>query len=131
MQEEHIKEMSSQLIWKDGCGLSRYNLVTPTAMVKLIAFIIDDIGIEQFKKLVPAGGRDGTLRNYYKPLEGEDFYVFAKTGTLSNVHNLTGVVHTQSGRDLYFSFMNNNYPAGSRPVKLEIEKVLRLVYERY
>ncbi|MEO9968048.1 MAG: D-alanyl-D-alanine carboxypeptidase [Reichenbachiella sp.] len=130
-QENNLRISSAPPVWKDGSGLSRYNLMTPRGMIKVLNHISTEISIEQMKEVLSIGGQDGTLKDWYKPREGESHYVFAKTGTLSNNHSLTGIIRTQSGKDLYFSFMNNNYPTGSRPIKLEMEKVMRLIYERY
>ncbi|WP_420579893.1 D-alanyl-D-alanine carboxypeptidase/D-alanyl-D-alanine-endopeptidase [Reichenbachiella sp.] len=130
-QEQNLKIYPNPPIWKDGSGLSRYNLVTPRSMIAVLNYISSEISIEQMKQVLAVGGKDGTLKNWYKPKAGESPYVFAKTGTLSNNHNLTGIIHTKSGKDLFFSFMNNNYASSSRPVKLEMEKVMRLIYEKY
>lgn len=129
-QSENLR-ISPPPIWKDGSGLSRYNLMTPKTMIGVLNNISTEIPIEDMKQLLAVGGVDGTLKNWYKPLDNEPPYVFAKTGTLSNIHNLTGIIRTRSGRDLFVSFMNNNYPSSSRPVKLEMEKVMRLIYERF
>ena len=118
-------------IWRDGSGLSRYNLATPSFMIELMKKINHEIPLRTMKQMFSVGGSDGTLRNYYKPKPGEQPYIFGKTGTLSNNHNLTGIIETSSGRQLFFSFMNNNYPSGSRTVKKEMEKVMRVIYEKY
>ena len=123
--------MSHKPIWKDGSGLSRYNLATPRSMAELIGMIVDEVGVDELKRVLPAGGVDGTIEKWYKPKTGEQPYVFAKTGTLSNNHNLTGLLETRSGRMLYFSFMNNHFDSGSSIVKQEMEKVLRMIYEKY
>ena len=81
--------------------------------------------------LLPIGGVDGTIKNWYAPDEDEAPYVFAKTGTLSNNHSLSGFVKTKKGKLLTFSFMNNNYSGSSSEVKFEMEKVLRMVRDRY
>ncbi|WP_221407811.1 D-alanyl-D-alanine carboxypeptidase/D-alanyl-D-alanine-endopeptidase [Reichenbachiella faecimaris] len=130
-QEENLKIYPKPPIWKDGSGLSRYNLVTPKSMVAVMNYIYTKMSLDQMKQVLSIGGVDGTLKNWYKPRAGEPPYVFAKTGTLSNNHNLTGIIHTRSGKDLFFSFMNNNYASSSRPVKLEMEKVMQLIYEKY
>ncbi|MEP2024721.1 MAG: D-alanyl-D-alanine carboxypeptidase [Reichenbachiella sp.] len=129
--EENLRIYPKPPIWKDGSGLSRYNLVTPRSMIAVMSYISTEISLNELKQVLSIGGVDGTLKNWYKPKEGESPYVFAKTGTLSNNHNLTGIIHTKSGKDLFFSFMNNNYSSSSRPVKLEMEKVMRLIYEKY
>jgi D-alanyl-D-alanine carboxypeptidase/D-alanyl-D-alanine-endopeptidase (penicillin-binding protein 4) len=81
--------------------------------------------------LFPAGGESGTIKNWYAALDGEDPYVYAKTGTLSNNHCLSGFLITKSGRKLLFSFMNNHYVTSSSIVKAEMEKVLRHIRSRY
>lgn len=131
VQAKYLRIYPKPPIWKDGSGLSRYNLVTPRSMIAVLSYISTEISIAQMKQVLAIGGVDGTLKNWYKPLEGEQPYIFAKTGTLNNNHNLTGIIHTKSGKDLFFSFMNNNYPSGSYPVKKEMEKVMRLIYERF
>lgn len=130
-QNENLKIYPKSPIWKDGSGLSRYNLVTPKSMIGVLNYISSEMSIEQMKQVLAIGGVDGTLKYWYEPNAGESPYIFAKTGTLTNNHNLTGIIHTKSGKDLFFSFMNNNYASNSRPVKIEMEKVMRLIYEKY
>ncbi|MFY0651869.1 MAG: D-alanyl-D-alanine carboxypeptidase [Cyclobacteriaceae bacterium] len=130
MTINHLDDLPSQAIWKDGSGLSRYNLFTPRSMVMLLEKIKSEIPEETILNLLPKGGVDGTLRNWYKS-DSEDPYIFAKTGTFSNNHSLSGFIKTASGKLLTFSFMNNNYNSSSAPVKLEMEKTLKLVRERY
>ncbi|MFY0628033.1 MAG: D-alanyl-D-alanine carboxypeptidase [Reichenbachiella sp.] len=129
--QQFFRDVKHPPIWRDGSGLSRYNLATPIFMIELMNKIEQEVPLATLKNMMPVGGVDGTIKNYYKALEGEQPYVFAKTGTLSNNHNLTGVIQTESGNDLYFSFMNNNYPTGSYPVKKEMEKILRMIYENF
>jgi len=127
----YFQKMESPPIWVDGSGLSRYNLMTPRFMIDLLKLISDKISPDTFKEMLAIGGVDGTLKDWYAAPEGEPPYVFAKTGSHRNNHSLTGVIRTKSGKDLFFSFMNNNFPTGSTPVKLEMQKTLRLIYERY
>ncbi|MEL6865453.1 MAG: D-alanyl-D-alanine carboxypeptidase, partial [Bacteroidota bacterium] len=58
----------------------------------------------------------------------EEPYVFAKTGTLSNKHCLSGYLRTRSGRLLIFSFMHNNYMGSSRHYKKEMEEILMALH---
>jgi serine-type D-Ala-D-Ala carboxypeptidase/endopeptidase (penicillin-binding protein 4) len=117
-----------KLVWKDGSGLSRYNLFTPRSMVFLWHRIYQDIGEERLFSLLAVGGKTGTLENWF----GADTpYVYAKTGTLSNIFNLSGFIITKSGKRLIFSYMNNNYPVSSSDIKKEMEVVLKKAYEKY
>ena len=79
--------------------------------------------------MLPAGGERGTIKSWYGGKE--EPYVFAKTGTLSNKHCLSGYLKTKSGDVLIFSFMNNNYVGSSTPVKEEMQKVLEWIWENY
>lgn len=115
-------------VWKDGSGLSRYNLMTPRFTVWLWHRLLKQHGKEKLFPLLAAGGQKGTLARYYR---SDSPYLFGKTGTLSNNHTLSGFLLTAKGRLLIFSFMNSNYPTGSIPIKQNIEKILRKVYASY
>lgn len=121
-------DLPDQPIWRDGSGLSRYNLVTPQSIIKLWQKLYVIMGPERLFNILAAGGESGTLRNYYK---AETPYIFAKTGTLSNNHNLSGFLVAKSGKILVFSYMNNNYPVSSSKVKPGMEKLLKEIYENY
>ena len=114
--------------WVDGSGLSRYNLTTPRSTVRLLEKIMHRVPRETLLATFPAGGVSGTIQNWYA---ADRPYVFAKTGTLSNNHCLSGYVRTQSGRLLVFSFMHNNYPGSATPFKEEMQRVLEAVHRAY
>ena len=132
MKETHLKNMPDEPQWVDGSGLSRYNMFTPRSLIWLLQQINNEFWADQdLFAMLPAGGESGTIRNWYgAPDEGVP-YVFAKTGTLSNNHCLSGYVITESGRKLLFSFMNNHYVTSSSVVKAEMEMVLRHIRATY
>ena len=70
----------------------------------------------------------GTLRNRMRgtPAEGN---VHAKTGSMTGVTALSGYVTTADGRRLVFSFVQNNFVAGS-PQSLEDAVAVRLAADR-
>ncbi len=132
MKENHLKEMPDEPQWVDGSGLSRYNMFTPRSMIWLINEIDKEFDSDhELFDLFPAGGESGTISNWYAAPDGETPYVFAKTGTLSNNHCLSGFVITKKGRKLIFSFMNNHYVTSSSVVKEEMQKVLEFIRETY
>lgn len=125
-----LADLPDEPRWVDGSGLSRYNLFTPRTMVRLLEKMRTDFGEEYLFSILAAGGVSGTIANWYAGPDGEP-YVFAKTGTLSNKHALSGYLRTDNGRTLIFSFMHNNYLGSSGPVKVEMEKILSFIREVY
>jgi len=123
-----INDLPDKQQWVDGSGLSRYNLVTPRNMVYLLRKLYRDIPTQRLLNLFPVGGVSGTIKNYYK---NKKPYVYAKTGTFSNNHNLCGYIRTKSGKILIFSFMHNNFMCPVSSIKHEMEKILLLIYWNY
>ena len=101
----------SDLIQRDGSGLSRYDYVTPDALVTILAHVNrDDTLRGPFELSLPIAGRDGSLANRMKgtPAEGN---ARAKTGSMSNVRGLSGYVTTADGEPLVFAVIANNFDA--------------------
>ncbi|MFK7954291.1 MAG: D-alanyl-D-alanine carboxypeptidase [Ekhidna sp.] len=117
----------SEIKWVDGSGLSRYNLISPNDQVKLLKLCYDEFGIDRLKWILPKGG-EGTLRKWYI---SEEPYIYAKTGTLSNNHNLSGFLITRSGKTMIFSLMNNHYIRPTTEVKKEMQRFLNEIRDAY
>ena len=97
------------LIQRDGSGLSRYDYVTPEALVTILTHVDRDPRLRgPFEAALPIAGRDGGLSNRMKgtPAEGN---ARAKTGSMSNVRALSGYVKTADGEPLVFSIIANNF----------------------
>lgn len=132
MKEHHLAEMPDEPQWVDGSGLSRYNMFTPRSIIWLLQQINEEfLNDPELFAMLPAGGESGTIRNWYAAPDSAKPYVFAKTGTLSNNHCLSGYIVTESGKKLLFSFMNNHYVTSSAVVKYEMDKVLRYIRATY
>ena len=128
-RQELLADLPDPVRWVDGSGLSRYNLLTPRSVRQVLYELYQLVDWELLTDLFPAGGQSGTIVDWYGG--GAEPYVYAKTGTLSGVHCLSGYLVAQSGKVLIFSFMHNNYVNGSRELKEEMEKVLRNLYLTY
>jgi len=125
-----LNDLPDRPIWVDGSGLSSYNKITPRSIIALLDKIWNEVANRKIVAFFPAGGTSGTIKSWYKS-DTETPYLYAKTGTLSGTHCLSGYLFAKSGRMLYFSFMHNNYIINSNILKSEMEKVLFPIYQHY
>ena len=129
MQKLYLADLPDQPRWVDGSGLSRLNLLTPRTLTALLLRLHQEVSEPRLLSLLAAGGGQGTLRRRYRPVAGQA-WLWGKTGTLTNNHNLCGFLRTRSGRLLAFSFLNNNIPGDDAPVRAEMERILTQVRDR-
>lgn len=130
LQEKYLQELPDKPRWVDGSGLSRVNLFTPRSLIKLLELIYKEVGSqERLFSMLPAGGKTGTLRNAYPKTDSP--FVFAKTGSLSGVHNQSGYIVTKKGKLLLYSFMNNNYVETTADVRKEMVRVMTFIHENF
>jgi D-alanyl-D-alanine carboxypeptidase/D-alanyl-D-alanine-endopeptidase (penicillin-binding protein 4) len=111
---------------EEGSGLSRANLITPAALVRLMAIMDRQAWSAAWREALPIGGRDGTLRNRFK--QGPAFErVIAKTGSLRNVATLSGYVTAHSGQRYAFAVMINQNTEGTAKARGEIDRLIELI----
>ncbi len=119
---------SLDLHFRDGSGLSAYNLVTPRAMVRILEFMRDSGNGEIYRHaLAEPGEEDSTLENRLPGLEGR---LFGKTGTISHVNSLSGYLTTASGHELIFSILTNGSGLPSAVVRAGMDRVVQIVARR-
>ncbi len=91
----------------DGSGLSRHNLITPTAVVQLYTYMARQSKFAQaWRDSLTIGGVDGTLRNRFTGTAAQN-NIRGKTGTIDQVSALSGYVTTAAGEQLVVSFIVN------------------------
>lgn len=90
----------------DGSGLSRLDLITPAATVKLLVRMTQSSAAAVFHDSLPLAGRDGTLVGRLRGARTIE-HISAKTGTLTYVHALSGYATTSAGEPLAFSIICN------------------------
>lgn len=107
----------------DGSGLASNNLVAPSALTGLLAFMRRHPTYDAFAAGMPRSGLPGSLRRRFTgtPLEGR---VVAKTGTISRTNTLSGYVERSDGLVLIFSVMANHHALGSARMMQAIDSVI-------
>jgi serine-type D-Ala-D-Ala carboxypeptidase/endopeptidase (penicillin-binding protein 4) len=110
----------------DASGLSRYNYVTPAAVLAVLRRMQGTpADADPWVEALAIGGVDGTLERRFRrsPAQGR---VRAKTGSISNVRSLSGYVDTAGGERLAFVILLNATTAPAR----ELDTVIDAVVER-
>jgi D-alanyl-D-alanine carboxypeptidase/D-alanyl-D-alanine-endopeptidase (penicillin-binding protein 4) len=112
------------LVQVDGSGLSRYNFVTPDALVAILEHVDHDGRLrEPFEASLPIAGRDGTLAARMRGTPAEN-NARAKSGTLANARSLAGYVTDADGDRLVFAVIANNYGTTAEPVVAAIDRMV-------
>ena len=104
------KSISNQMELFDGSGLSRYNLITPEALVTSLERIYLSIGLERVKRIFP--------KNFI--IEDNEDFVWGKSGTLKNNYNYSGYIITNKGKQYVFSIMINHFTEDLDKIKSAI-----------
>jgi D-alanyl-D-alanine carboxypeptidase/D-alanyl-D-alanine-endopeptidase (penicillin-binding protein 4) len=112
----------------DGSGLSRTNRITPALLAGGVALAANGTRPELASLVggLPVAGWSGTLDGRYRsagvagPGAG---VVRAKTGTLTGVHSISGVVTTADGRLLAFAILADQVPFGGEEAQPKLDKI--------
>ena len=108
----------------DGSGLSRYDMLSAEALVRLLATMWNDPAlVGPYRQALPVSGVAGSIADQMKgtPAEGR---VWAKTGSMFNIRSLSGYVLTADDEPLVFSFLANNYTVPSAEIEAMYDKAL-------
>ena len=114
------------LVFSDGSGLSRNDMITAEASVQLLTFMSQHRYADVFRNALPIAGVDGTLRTRLRNTSAEN-NLRAKTGSLSSAASLAGYVTTAAGERLAFSIMVNNYANDVEPRTICIDPIAVLL----
>lgn len=106
----------------DGSGLDRANRLTSRFLVALLLRMNQHPYANQYLASMAVAGRRGTLRNLYigTPIEGR---LYAKTGTLTGVRSISGVLDTNDG-PRYVSAISNGAGSPNGTIGAVLRQVL-------
>ena len=114
---------STEYQFTDGSGLSRDTLVSPTAITKLLAHMLESPQRDEWLNLLPVGGEDGTLGSRFAG-HPEARAIHAKTGTLDHVKALSGYADTTTYGRVAFSLLINNFEEPGPGVTKTIDELV-------
>ncbi len=115
-----------EFLMHDGSGLSRVNLISPNSVGLLLRYMFKNEYFAYFFDSLPIGGIDGSLRKRMTgtPAQGS---VFAKTGYVSHVRNLSGYAKSKDGEMFIFSILVNNYLIPTSAINLLQDRICILL----
>lgn len=107
----------------DGSGLSRKDLVSPAATVKLLRHMWNSPQRDAYVDSLATAGEDGTLDWRFSRSTAKS-RVSAKTGTLSHITALSGYATTLEGRRLAFSVFVNNFGVSTSYIRNLVDQIV-------
>lgn len=113
--EETLERMGlakDSYVFADGSGLSRLNLISADALVRVLRFMHQHRHFSSFYDALAIAGIDGTLATRMKKTRAQN-NARAKTGTYAGASALSGYIRTADDEMLAFSILANNY-SGSK-----------------
>jgi D-alanyl-D-alanine carboxypeptidase/D-alanyl-D-alanine-endopeptidase (penicillin-binding protein 4) len=117
-----------ETFFSDGSGLSREDLVTPHAVVKLLVFMAGTPRFDVYLDSLPVAGVDGTLGDRFTASRARG-RIHAKTGTVEHVNVLSGYMDLPSGKRLVFSILGNSYALKDKDGEATLDQVALTIYD--
>ncbi|MEU7927344.1 D-alanyl-D-alanine carboxypeptidase/D-alanyl-D-alanine-endopeptidase [Micromonospora sp. NPDC049107] len=119
---------AEEITLSDGSGLSRRNRISPSLLTDLIRLAAspDHPELAGVFGGLPVGGWSGTLGERYRGAPGTAAgagAVRAKTGTLTGVHAIAGLVTTADGRLLTFAVLTDKVPGGTDTAQPALDRI--------
>ena len=110
----------------DGSGLSRHNLISAGAVMRLLEYAHRQPYGTAFRQWLPVAGTDGTLRRRMTGpgLKGR---IQAKTGSMEGVRALSGFLETVHGETLAFALLVNHLREDEADLRALQEEFLRVL----
>ena len=133
LKEFAKNELGETIEIVNGSGLGNdKNFLTANFYIKLLKSVFSDYyGSIDFFSSLPVMGEDGTLKRANTSSENSGF-VRGKTGSLTGVAALSGVMKAKSGKLYLFAFAINGFPSKSfKPMWALRDKIMNEIWEQY
>jgi serine-type D-Ala-D-Ala carboxypeptidase/endopeptidase (penicillin-binding protein 4) len=113
------------LFMEDGSGLSPRDCIDSETLTDFLVYMKNHGKyFKEFFNSLPEAGKEGTLKDYFMDpaFEGR---MSAKSGSMGRVRCYAGYITTNSGRNVVFSILANNFSGSSQKVIEGIERITR------
>jgi serine-type D-Ala-D-Ala carboxypeptidase/endopeptidase (penicillin-binding protein 4) len=107
----------------DGSGLSRHNLVAPSAFTQLLTAMANTPEGKVYRDSLPVAGVSGTLKNRMKGTSAQGI-VQAKTGSMGGTISLSGYMNSPKYSPLVFSIILNQHDRPTAEMSKVIDRVV-------
>jgi serine-type D-Ala-D-Ala carboxypeptidase/endopeptidase (penicillin-binding protein 4) len=107
----------------DGSGLSRHDLVAPSAFAQLLTAMASTPEGKVYRDSLPIAGVSGTLKNRMKGTAAQGI-VQAKTGSMGGIISLSGYMNSPKYSPLVFSIILNQHDRPTSEMSQVIDRVV-------
>lgn len=107
----------------DGSGLSRHNLVSPSAIAQTLQLMAQTPQARIYRASLPVAGVSGTLKNRVRDTAAQG-RVQAKTGGMTGVSALSGYLDIPGYQPLVFSIIVNQSDQSFRDLRQAIDEIV-------
>ncbi|MBC5815109.1 MAG: D-alanyl-D-alanine carboxypeptidase/D-alanyl-D-alanine-endopeptidase [Candidatus Eremiobacteraeota bacterium] len=111
VENEYLKSIGvdpTTVSISDGSGLSHYNHITPRDLTSILQSDWNSANRDVAVNALPLSGVRGSLKSSYLKTPAMK-NVYAKTGSISHVRTISGLIRTQHHGVVTFSFMLDDY----------------------
>jgi len=118
-----------EMIFKDGCGLSRLNLCSANAFNDLLLYELErkiSDGVESFLKSLPISGKTGTLKYFGDESVFQEKFI-GKSGSMGGVRCYSGYL-SKNSQYYPFTIMVNNFISNDYLIRKRIEELVVNIY---
>jgi serine-type D-Ala-D-Ala carboxypeptidase/endopeptidase (penicillin-binding protein 4) len=111
---------------RDGSGLSRHNLVAPTAFIQLLSAMATMPEGQLYRDSLPVAGISGSLKNRMKGTLAQGI-VRAKTGSMGGIVSLSGYINSPKYSPLVFSIILDRHDRSTSSMVKVVDEITVLL----